>query len=87
MDDPVYRAAYRGYIEELLKTVLEPSAVTARRQAEFARIAPYVAGPEGEQPERSFIQSPGEFTQAVSSLMTYVQGRSASVRQALGNAR
>ncbi len=73
MDDPVYRAAYRGYIEELLNTVFEPSAVTARLQAEYARIAPYVVGPEGEQPERSFLQSPEEFTQAVTNLMTYVQ--------------
>jgi hypothetical protein len=70
----------------MLNTVFEPSAVTARLQAEYARIAPYVVGPEGE-PERSFIQSPAEFTQAVTNLMTYVQTRAASVRQALGAAR
>jgi spore coat protein H len=87
MDDPVYRAAYRGYVEEMLNTVFEPSAVTARLQAEYARIAPYVVGPEGEVPERSFIQSPAQFTQAVTTLMTYVQSRAATVRQALGNAR
>ena len=87
MDDPVYRAAYRGYIEELLNTVFEPSAVTARLQAEYVRITPYVVGPEGEQPERSFLQSPEEFTQAVTNLMTYVRTRSLSVRQALGDAR
>ena len=87
MDDPVYRAAYRGYVEEMLNTVFEPSALTARLQAEYARIAPYVVGPEGEVPERSFIQSPAEFTQAVTNLMTYVQTRAASVRQALGAAR
>ena len=87
MDDPVYRAAYRSYIEELLNTVFEPSAVTARLQAEYARITPYVVGPEGEQPDRSFLQSPEEFTQAVTNLMTYVRTRSASVRQALGDAR
>ena len=87
MDDPVYRAAYRGYVEEMLNTVFEPSAVTARLQAEYARIAPYVLGPEGEVPERSVIQSPAEFTQAVTNLMTYVQNRVATVRQALGSAR
>jgi len=87
MDDPVYRATYRGYVEEMLNTVFEPSAVTARLQAEYARIAPYVVGPEGEVPERSFVQSPAEFTQAVTNLMTYVQTRAASVRQALGAAR
>ena len=34
MDDPVYRAAYRGYLEEMLNTVFEPTALTARLQAE-----------------------------------------------------
>ena len=87
MDDPVYRPAYRGYIEELLNTVFEPSRLTARLQSEYARIAPYVVGPEGEQPDRSFLQSPEEFTQAVTSLLTYVQTRAATVRQALGNTR
>jgi spore coat protein CotH len=87
IDDPVYRAAYRGYVEEMLNTVFQPSALTARLQAESARIAPYVVGPEGEAPERSFLQSPAEFTQAVTNLIAYVQSRAASVQQALGAAR
>jgi hypothetical protein len=87
MDDPVYRAAYRGYVEEMVNTVFEPSALTARLQAEYTRIAPYVVGLEGEVAGRSFLQSPEEFTQAVTNLMTYVRTRSASVRQALGDAR
>lgn len=87
MDDQVYRAAYRSYVEEMLNTVFEPSALTARLQTESARIAPYVVGPEGEAPERSFLASPAEFTQAVTSLMTYVQSRAASVRQALAASR
>jgi hypothetical protein len=87
MEDPVYRAAYRGYVEEMLNTVFEPSALTARLQTEYARIAPYVVGAEGEDPARSFLRSAEEFTQAVTSLMTYVRTRSTSVRQALGEAR
>ena len=87
LDDPTYRATYRGYVEEMLNTVFEPSALTARLQAEYARIAPYVVGPEGEVPERSFLQSPAEFTQAVTSLLTYVQTRAVDVRQALRAAR
>lgn len=87
MDDPIYRAAYRSYVEEMLNTVFDPSAMTARLQAEYARIAPYVVGAEGEVPERSFLQSPAEFTQAVTTLMTYVGTRAASVRQALAAAR
>jgi spore coat protein CotH len=87
MDDPVYRAAYRTHVEELLNTVFEPSRLTARLQAEYGRIAPYVVGPDGEQAGSTFIQSPTAFTQAVTSLITYVQTRSAAVRQALGAAR
>jgi spore coat protein CotH len=87
MDDPVYRAAYRGYIEEFLNTVFEPSRLTARLQAEYARIAPYVIGPEGEQPGSTFLDSPMEFTQAATNLISYVQNRAASVRQALEAAR
>lgn len=87
LDDPVYRAEYRADVQEMLDTVFAPAALTARLQAEYARVAPYVVGPEGEAPERSFIQSPAAFTQAVTSLLSYVQTRAASVRQALGAAR
>lgn len=87
LDDPVYRAAYRGQIEELLNTVFEPARVTSRLQAESARIAPYVVGAEGEQTGRTFLASPEEFTQAVTSLLAYAQSRSASVRRALETAR
>lgn len=87
LDDPVYRSAYRSQIEELLNTVFEPTRVTSRLQAEYARIAPYVAGAEGEQAGRTFLASPEEFTQAVTSLLAYVQSRSTSVRRALETAR
>jgi spore coat protein CotH len=87
MDDPVYRAAYRGYVEEFLNTAFEPSGLTTRIQAEHARIAPYVIGAEGEQPGATFIESPMEFTQAVTNLISYVQTRAVSVRQTLEAAR
>ena len=81
MDDPVYRAAYRQNVEELLNTVFESSRLAARLQAEYARIAPYVVGPDGEQPGRTFLQSPEQFTQAVASLAAYAQTRPAAVRR------
>ena len=87
LDDPVYRAAYRTQVEELLNTVFEPARVSARLQAEYARVAPYVVGTEGEQAGRTFLASPEEFTQAVSSLLAYVQSRAATVRRALDTAR
>jgi spore coat protein H len=87
MDDPVYRAAYRAHVDELLNTVFEPSRLTTRLLSEYGRISPYVVGPDGERAGSTFIQSPTDFTQAVTSLLTYVQTRSAAVRQALGAAR
>jgi hypothetical protein len=87
MDDPVYRGAYRGYLEQMLNTVFEPAALTARLRNEYSRIAPYVVGPEGEQAGSSFLASPEEFTQAVNSLLAYVPSRAAAVRQAMGASR
>ncbi len=87
LDDPVYRAAYRGYVEEFLGTVFEPSRVTARLQKESTLITPYVVGAEGEQQGSTFIESPAEFSQAVTTVLTYVRTRVATVRQALAVAR
>ena len=83
LDDPVYRAAYRANVEELLNTVFEPSRLSAHLQAEYARIAPHVIGPDGEQPGRTFINTPQAFTEAVATLIRYVETRADAVRQAL----
>ena len=80
LDDPVYRAAYRQHVEEVLATVFEPGALTARLQAQHALIAPYIVGAEGEQPGRTFINTPAQFTQALPIVVSYVQARAAAVR-------
>lgn len=67
--------------------MFEPGALAARLQAQHALIAPYIIGAEGEQPGRTFIDTPAQFTQALSSVVSYVQGRAATVRQALATAR
>ena len=83
----MYRGVYRQHVEEVLATVFEPGALAARLQAQHALIAPYIIGAEGEQPGRTFINTPTEFTQALSSVVSYAQGRAAAVRQALAAAR
>jgi hypothetical protein len=87
LDDPVYRAAYRRHVEEVLATVFEPGALSTRLQVQHALIAPYITGTEGEQPGQTFINTPAQFTQALTSLVSYVQGRAVAVRQALAVAR
>ncbi len=87
LDDPVYRAAYRGHVEELITTVFDPGRLTARLRSEQALIAPYVIGAEGEQTGRTFLSSPAQFDTSVAGLVSYVESRSAAVKQALGTTR
>lgn len=86
LDDPVYRAAYRAQVENILATSFEPARVSAILQSEQARIAPYVIGAEAEQPGRTFAGGPAQFDAAVfgpNGLLAYVTNRVAAVRRAL----
>jgi hypothetical protein len=90
MDDPVYRAAYRGHMQQLLATVFEPGKVNATIRSEQARIFPYVFGPEGESFARTFLTTPAQFDAAVVGpfgLAAYVSNRSAAVTAALRTAQ
>jgi spore coat protein H len=90
LDDPVYRAAYRGYLEELLNSVLEPSRVNARVRSEYERIAPYVVGANGEAPERSFAGTAAQFEGAAvgpAGIAALLQSRATAARAALSAAR
>ena len=90
LDDPVYRAAYRRHVEDVLSGPFEPARVSARLRAEHALIARDVVGPEGEGRGRTFLRSPQDFDEALygtRGLLTYVQSRHAAVREALGAAR
>ena len=86
MDDPVYRAAYRAHVVDLLATVLEPGRVAAIVRSEHARIAPFVVGAEPEQPGRTFAGGPLVFDAAVNGPAGIVAGytnRVAAVHRAL----
>jgi spore coat protein H len=90
LDDPVFRAAYRSQVEELLNTVLEPARVSARVRAEYERIAPYVVGPGGEAAERSFAGTPAQFeasTIGPTGIAAILQSRTTAARVALGGAQ
>jgi spore coat protein H len=87
LDDPIYRAEYRSHVEELITTVFDAGRLTARLRAEERLIAPYVVGPEGEQSGRTFLSSPAQFSTAVADLVSFVESRSAAVKQALGTTR
>ncbi len=87
LDDPTYRAVYRGHVTTLLATVFEPNSVIARMRREETLIAPFVTGPEGEQPDHTFLANPAEFAAGLTSLETYVRNRHAQALAALAVAR
>jgi hypothetical protein len=90
MDDPVYRATYRGHVQEVLATVFEPSRLSATLRIEHDRIAPFVTGAQGELAGRTFAGTPEQFAATISGatgLQAYVESRAAAVRAALGAAR
>jgi spore coat protein H len=90
LDDPVYRATYRRHVEDLIATVFVPSRVNAFIRSEHARIARYVIGEEGEDPQRSFVLSPQQFDDGVygpNGLLAVVESRAAAVRRAMESAR
>jgi hypothetical protein len=86
LDDPVYRAAYRSHVADLLATVFDPNRLVARLRSEQVLIAPYVVGAQGEGPGRTFLSTPDQFETSVTALVTYVQTRYTAVRQALDRA-
>jgi spore coat protein CotH len=86
MDDPVYRAAYRAHVEDLLHLPLDPGRVGALLRSEQARIAPFVIGPEGEVAGRTFVGSAALFDAALlgpNGLIAGYNNRVAAVRRAL----
>ncbi len=90
LDDPVYRAAYRGHLEEVLNSVLEPTRVNARVRTEYERIAPYVIGSEGESTERSFAGTAAQFEAAAlgpSGIAMLLQNRTTAARATLSSTR
>jgi spore coat protein H len=86
LDDPVYRAAYRAHLEDILAQVFIPDRINARIIARQSLIAPYVIGAEGEQPNYTFLSNAAEFEQAVSGssgLLGTVTRQAQVVRDAL----
>lgn len=83
LDDPVYRAAYRGHLAEVGARVLVPARVRPLIAARRTLIAPYVVGPEGEVAGYTFLRASGEFDAGVNGLMNTVTSQADAVRQAL----
>ncbi|HYE87316.1 MAG TPA: CotH kinase family protein [Vicinamibacterales bacterium] len=90
LDDPVYRAQYRSHLEQLTRTVFEPSRLSARFRAAHTLIARDVIGVDGEQRGRTFVNDPADFDAAMygpNGLLAWAQSRHAALLAALGMPR
>jgi len=90
LDDPVYRATYRGHLADIVSHVFVPEQINARVRLRRDLIAPYVLGVEGEQPGYTFLTSPAAFDEALlgsSGLMNAVTRQAQTVQEALRTAR
>lgn len=87
-DDPIYQQRYWSYVEALTEGVFSEDAMSERLGAEHALIAPFVAGPEGEQPQHTIVMgSPEAFDASLAELTGHVQQRHEAVAAALSARR
>lgn len=84
--DPVYAEVYRSKLEHALGGLFGEERGPTRMRALHALIAPYVVGPEGEQPGYTYVTSPAAFLDSIdgaSGLAAHVLSRQTRVRAAL----
>ncbi len=88
LDDPVYSKRYKDELKAALSGAFSQSKVSARMDAYFQLIAPYVAGSEGERAPYTSLKDAADFTGALSvgvkALKPHVAARHAAVKKALG---
>jgi spore coat protein CotH len=72
MDDPVYQARYRQYLQETIDNTLQPDALAARYQKYHDLIAPYV---EKETAEATQLESIERFHLALDELIRHARER------------
>lgn len=75
MDDPVYRERYRGHVQRFFDGVLSDPALPGRVDALRNRIAPFVTGPDGEQPGFTQLDAPADFDRGVAELKAHLAAR------------
>jgi spore coat protein H len=79
LDDPTYRERYEEFIAQAAASEYTPADMVPRFEAAHALIAPYVVGPEGEQPGYTFVESEAAFEATLDELLTHVEQRQQEV--------
>jgi len=75
MDDPVYHAMYNAFVYDTIDGVYSVARSQTRFQEAHDLIAPYVVGPEGEQPGYTCLDDPEDFEDALSYLLNHARRR------------
>ncbi|MFY0541001.1 CotH kinase family protein [Nannocystis pusilla] len=83
LDDAVYRDRYRQFVAQAAAVEYEPASMGPRFEAAHALIAPYVVGPEGEQPGYTFVASEAAFAATLDELLGHVEQRQQDVAEFL----
>jgi spore coat protein H len=79
LDDPTYRERYEQFIAQAAVSEYTPADMVPRFEASHALIAPYVIGPEGEQPGYTFVESEAAFDATLDELLAHVEQRQQDV--------
>lgn len=84
-DDPVYREAYRFFVNETIRGVFTTEKNRTRFQDAHNLIEPYVVGAEGEQEGYTLLSGSNDFYTGFDSLITYAEQRCSAALQFLAD--
>lgn len=79
LDDPTYHERYEQFVAQAAASEYTPADMAPRFEAAHAMIAPYVVGPEGEQPGYTFVESEAAFDATLDELLAHVEQRQQDV--------
>ena len=79
LDDPTYRQIYEDSLAAAIEGPFEPNATEALLREAHEQIAPFMVGPDGEQPGFSFLQSDEELDADLEEIIAHIHERAAVV--------
>ena len=83
LDDDVYRAQYKVFLQNALDTSIDQTFANGLIDKYHNLIAPYVSGTEGELSPYTFLRNSSEFDSSVSELKTHIGERRTAVEDEL----
>jgi spore coat protein H len=82
-DDPVYFARYKAEVQSFYDNVFTQKRMDDLLDKYLDMVRPYVIGPDGERPGRTFLDHPGSFSDARPAIKSLVARRRAVIAEFL----